>query len=74
MIIEDLKADLSEAAQNKLKETISDMIESKLQREIKKIAKKLTVKFIIAGVAMAGAFLLAGSADKVVDLVTKSKD
>ena len=74
MIIEDLKADLTEAAQNKLKAIISDTVESKIQKEVKKITKKLTIKFIITGVALAGVYFLINNSDKVVDLVTKSKD
>ena len=74
MIIEDLKADLSEAAQNKLKALVGDMVESKVQKEAKKIAKKLTIKFILSGIALAGFCLLVSNSDKVVDLVTKSKD
>ena len=74
MIIEDLKADLSEAAQNKLKSMIAETVESKLQKEVKKITKKLTVKFIITGVALAGAVLLVNHSDKIIDLVAKQKD
>lgn len=74
MIIEDLKADLSEAARNKLKEIVSDTVDSKIQKEVKKITKKLTVKFIITGIALAGVCLLVSNSDKIVDLVTKPKE
>ena len=74
MIIEDLKADLTEAAQNKLKAMIADAVESKLKKEVKKITKKLTIKFILTGVALAGVYLLVNNSDKIVDLVTRSKD
>lgn len=74
MIIEDLKADLSEAARDKLKEIISDTVEAKLQKEVKKITKKLIVQFIITGVALAGICLLAGNTDKIVEPVMKPKE
>ena len=74
MIIEDLKTDLSEAAQKKLKEIIADTVESKLQKEVKKITKKLTVNFILTGVALASMVLLVNHSDKIVDLVIKTKD
>ena len=74
MIIEDLKIDLSEAAQEKLKGMIAAAVESRIQKEAKKIAKKLAVKFIITGVALAGAYLLIDKSDKIVNLVTRSKD
>lgn len=74
MIIEDLKADLTEAAQNKLKAIIADTVESKVQKEVKKITKKLTVKFILTGVALAGVCLLVSNSDKIVDMVVKTKD
>lgn len=74
MIIEDLKIDLSEAAQDKLKSMIANAVESRLQKEVKKITKKLAVKFIITGVALAGAYLLINHSDKIVDIVAKPKD
>lgn len=39
MIIEDLKADLSETAMDKLKELIGQAVEKKLQKEMKKSRK-----------------------------------
>ena len=74
MIIEDLKTDLSEAAQNHLKDIISDTVEKKVKKEVKKITKKLTVKFIITGIALAGVCLLVSNSDKIVDLVIKPKE
>ena len=74
MIIEDLKADLSEAARNKLKEIVSDTVDSKIQKEVKKITKKLTIKLIITGIALAGVCLLVGNSDKIADLVTTPKE
>ena len=74
IIVKDIKADLSEAAQDKLKEMIAETVESKLQKEVKKITKKLTIKFIISGVALAGVYLLINNSDKIVDLITKPKE
>ncbi len=74
MIVKDLKVDLSEAAQNKLKEVIAEAVESKLQKEVKKIARRITVRFIVSGVALAGICLIAGNSDKIVNLVKKSND
>ena len=74
MIVKDIKADLSEAAQDKLKEMIAETVESKLQKEVKKITEKLTIKFIISGVALAGVYLLINHSDKIVDWITKSKE
>lgn len=74
MIIEDIKTDLTEAAQNKLKEIIGEAVESKLQKEVKKITRKLTVKLIVTGAALAGVILLVSNADKIADLVVKPKD
>ena len=73
MIIEDVKADLSEAAQEKLKEIVGQTIEKKLQKEMKKVMRKLTAKFIITGVAMAGALLLVNNAEKISGLLIKSQ-
>ena len=74
MIIEDLKADLSEAAQNKLKDYIGQAVEKKLRKEMKKVTKKLTVKFVFTGVALLGAFTLINKSDVIVNLLTKSKN
>ena len=73
MIIKDVKTDLSDAAQEKLKGIIEQAVEKKLQKEMKKITKKLTVKFIVTGVAMAGAVLLVNNAEKITDLFIKQK-
>jgi hypothetical protein len=69
MIIKDLKADLTEAAQNKLKAMIAEAVENKVQKEIGKFNRKLTVKLLVTGVAIAGAYLLINYSDKIVDLV-----
>ena len=78
MIIEDLKADLSEAAQNKLRafisETVEKKLDSKLQKELKKVAKKLTLRFVITGVALAGVVLLAANSDKLIALIAKPEE
>lgn len=74
MIIEDLKADLSEAAQAKLKEYIGQIIEKKVQKEVVKITKKLTKRFIFTGVALLGAVVIANNADKIVGLIAKPKN
>lgn len=74
MIAKDIKADLSEAAQEKLKRIIAETVESKLQKEVKKITRKLTVKFIITGVALAGVYLLVNNSDKIVHLIIKPKN
>lgn len=70
----DLKADLSEAAQDKLREMIADTVEKKVQKEVKKITKKLTVRFLLTGAALAGACMLADRSDKVVGLIKKVRD
>lgn len=69
-----IKADLSEAAQDKLKELIADTVEKKVQKEVKKVTKKLTIRFVLTGTALAGACLLADHSGKIVDLVKKAKD
>lgn len=74
MIIEDLRADLSEAAEKKLKSVIEQSVEKKLQKEVKKITKKLTIKLIITGAAMAGAFLILNKSDKIVDFLVGTKE
>ena len=66
------QADLTEAAQEKVKGVIEQAVENKLHKE--KITRKLTVKFIITGVAVAGAFLLVNNADKIANLLTKPKE
>ena len=47
--------------------------EKKLQKEMKKITRKLTINFIISGAALAGSCLLARYSSKLVDLVIRSK-
>ena len=73
MIVKDIKTDLGAAAQNKLKAMIAETVESKLQKEAKKITRKLTIKFIISGVALAGVYLLINNSDKIIDLVKRNK-
>lgn len=73
MIVENLKADISEAAQEKIKGMVEQAIESKLKKEAKKAARRMTVKFIISGIALAGVILLASNAEKAVKLVIKPK-
>ena len=73
MIINDLKADLSEAAQAKLKETIETAVEKKLEKKMKKVVGKLTRRFLITGIAMAGALLLVNNAGAIAKSLTKSK-
>ena len=65
MIIKNLKAELSEEAQAKLKEYIGKAVEYKVQAEMKKVAKKLTKKLIIGGVAVCAVLAVAGNADKI---------
>ena len=43
-------------------------------KEVKKITRKLTVKLIVTGVALAGVVLLVNNSDKIVGLITKPKD
>lgn len=69
MIIEDLKADLSDAAKEKIKAVIDQAVEAKVRKEVKKAVKKLTIKMIAAGVVLAGAAMLVSNADKVVGLL-----
>ena len=71
MIINDLKTDLSEAAQDRLKAYIAQTVEKKIQKEAKKITKKLTINFIISGVTLAGAILVINNVDKISDLILK---
>lgn len=73
-MFKDSKPNLSETAQNKLKALVAETVESKVEKEIKKIARKLTVKFIITGVALAGACLLISKSDKIAELITKPKN
>lgn len=73
MIKKNHKSNLSESAQNKLKAMIADTVEKKLQKEMKKITRKLTINFIISGAALAGSCLLARYSSKLVDLVIRSK-
>lgn len=72
-IIDDIKAELSETAQDKLKAMIVDTVEKKFQKEVKKITRKLTINFIVSGVALAGFVLIVNNADKIADLIVKPK-
>ena len=74
MIIGSLKANLSKAVQKKLKNAVEYTVERKLRNEVKKITKKLTIHFIISGVALAGTLLLSNNADKIVDRLIKPKN
>lgn len=73
MLINNIKADLSEAAQKKLETAIETAVEKKIRREAKKITRKLTVKFIVTGVILAGVCVIAGNSDKIVNYLKKSK-
>ena len=73
MIIKNLKADLSEAAEEKMKSAIEQAVEKKIQKETKKLAKKLTIKIIVTGVALLGAFTVINKADKIAGLLPCSK-
>ena len=73
VIIEDIKADLSEAAQDKLKAMIGKTIETKLQKEAKKLTRRLTIKFILTGVALAGVYVVVNHSGKIIDYMIKSK-
>lgn len=74
MIVKNLKAELSESAQNKLEAVVSEAVEKKLKKEVKKVAKKLTVKFIVTGVVLAGVCIAASNSDKIVNYFLKQKN
>ena len=77
MIGNNKKHELSESAHAKLKglveQSVEKALEKKIQKEMKKVTRALTIKFIVSGVAMVGAFVLVNNADKIVNLLTKSK-
>lgn len=73
MVIKNLKAELSEAAEDKMKSAIEQAVEKKLKKEMKVVTKKLTKHFIITSVALAGALLLANNADKIGSVLFKKK-
>ena len=70
MIVKNIKAELSESAQNKLEVVVAEAVEKKLKKEMKKIAKKLTVNLIVTGVVLAGVCIAAANADKIVNFFT----
>ncbi|MBR1483944.1 MAG: hypothetical protein IJ598_13405 [Ruminococcus sp.] len=78
MMIKNIKKEMSESAQNKLRgfveQSVEQAIENKLHKEIKKVTRALTVKFIITGAVMAGALVLVNNADKIVNLLMKQKE
>ena len=74
MIIEDLKADLSEAAENKIKAVIEKAVEAKVQKEVKKVVKKLTIKMIVTAVALAGTVLIVNNVDKIAGYLKDNND
>ena len=66
MIIDNLKNELSETAQEELKGFVSETVEQKvdkavekkLHKEMKKLARKITVNLILTGAVVAGAVLV----------------
>lgn len=74
MIIEDLKADLSDAAQEKIKGVIEQAVDKKVHKEIKKLSRKITVKLILTGVFVAGTILLINNADTIVKYLEQPKN
>ena len=73
MLMEEIKADLNEAAEEKLKALIADTVEKKVRKEVRKITKKLTIRFVLTGAALAGACLFIDRSGKIVDIVKKEK-
>lgn len=45
-----------------------------IKYNVKKVAKKLTVRFIVTGVVLAGVCIVAGNSDKIVNYFTKQKN
>lgn len=43
-------------------------------KELKKISKKLTLRLIVTGVALAGIVLLAANSDKLIALIAKPEE
>lgn len=73
MIMNEIKKDLKESAQDKLKAMIAEAVEKKLQKEMKKISRKLTINFIIFGIALAGSYIVVHHSDKIISLITRKK-
>lgn len=65
MITEKIKAELSETAQEKLETIVSETVEKKIKKEIKKAVRSVTIKFVVAGVIIAGICYAVGNADKI---------
>lgn len=74
MMIENIKAELSENAQQKLKTVVEDAVEKKIRKELKRTARKLTFKFIVTGAAIAGAFLFVSKAHKIASLLSPKRE
>lgn len=74
MIIDNVKTDLSDAAQEKVKTLVEQAVEKKLHKEMKKFTRKLTFKILLTGAAVAGTVLLVNNADKIVELLTKKTE
>ena len=78
MIIDNLKNELSETAQEELKGFVSETVEQKVDKavekklhtEMKKLARKITVNLILTGAVVAGAVLVITNADKLVKLAS----
>ena len=68
-----MKADLSNAAQNKLQKIVAETVEKKIKKEAKKTARKLTFRFIIAGAVLAVVCYAAGNMSKIIVLLKKVK-
>jgi len=73
MIMNNLKADISEAAQKKLQNMITEAVEKKVRKEVKKLAFKLTVKLILTGAVVAGVCYAATHSDKLVQMLPNQK-
>ena len=74
MIINGIKTALKEAALSKLKGIVTDAFDSKIKKEVKKATRRLTFKFIIAGVAFAGVCLLVSKSNKIVNPAIEPKN
>ena len=73
MMIENIKADLSEAAQKKIQTMLAETVEKKVRKEVRKLAFKLTVKLILTGVVVAGVCIAAANPEKLVKMLPNQK-
>lgn len=73
MIAENIKAELSEAAQDKLETIVATTVEHKIKMELKKAVRKITVKIIIVGVVVTGICLAINNIEKIIVLLKKLK-